>query len=142
MSSDGPEQRWARATDHDRQAHLDGLWPADPMDKSISTDSGDDLPIEQAPDHRQRLVQLLHAVPSVSWEGDPEGVVLVREPSRAHPEDGSAHADVIEGGRQLCGQSRVAQGVRRHKPPNRHPSRERSQPGIVVQPSSVGNLGF
>ncbi len=72
----------------------------------------DVLTVEQAPDQRHRLAQSVEPLAEPAAEIEPEGVVLALEPSSADAQHRPATRDVVDRGRDLRRQPRVAQRVR------------------------------
>src|SRR4051794_11675276 len=83
-------------------------------------DVADRLAIEQPSDQADRLGETVEPFAESAAEVESERLVLLAEPAAAEPQDGPATADLVERGRQLRGEARVAKRVRRD---------QESQPG-------------
>src|SRR5439155_168431 len=67
---------------------------------------------EKTADQRHRLGQPVEPLAEPAAEVEPEGAVLVLEPAAPEPEDQPTTADVVDRGRELRREARVAERVR------------------------------
>src|SRR5206468_11271113 len=100
------------AADQDRKPRLDRARQAQCVDHRVEAPvMGHLLTREKPLDEADRLLEPVEPLAEAGPEVEPEGLVLAVEPAAADAQDEPPARHVIEGGRELRGQARIAERV-------------------------------